>query len=346
MQLDHLATNTFEPDYIDWSHLGWGEQTQTENERKYQEESAFERALMAAPQAFTQREAKPLDAVFKAKWDKYQADKGYEEGSADLSLIGEFYYGRRFAFLPQKTGSCTISNPFRCWYRRGMWEILAKGELEDPLGSTEFGTTSVSFYAPLSYGIAREIGGLKNGDGGFCGPTIESLMRGVVPCNNGKLLELLHNLGADGERDFPEPQDNRVYRAFQDWRYNKEFEPFLENPLAESVKCTDVDQLVANLKQYKPAIMCSMLAVKKGGTHKGLTYFVADRNNKWAHCMCWCGIIVWHGRIFLLLSNESWQADLIYAIPIEEVSGVIYPRYRPEVMTIGEIDLTDSKVAA
>lgn len=345
-ELTHLATDVYVPPNVDWSHMGWGLETQPEQEKRYIEATALEKAMSANPAAFTQRDPKYLDPTIKAKWDAFQASKGYDEGSCDLTLIDEFYYGRRFYWLPQKTGSCTISNAFRMHFRRITWELLLKGQLETPLGSTEFGSSSAAFYAPLSYGIAREIGGLRNGDGGFCGPTIESLMRGVLRCNNGKLLELLNKLGADSEKDFPEPQDNSVYRAFQSWKYNSLLEPFLTDPLLESVKVSNVDTLVKNLEDYKPSIMCSMLAVKKGGSHQGLTYFVADRNNTWAHNMAPGGKVIWKGRTFILLSNESWQPNLIYPMPIEEWEDVIFPRYRPEIQTMGEIGLQPAVVAA
>lgn len=344
--LTHLADRDFLPANMSWRRLGWGTEQHTENTRQAIEASQFEQAFNATPELFRQRAAITLEPRIEAKWQKYQAERGYEEGSADLSLFGAFMFGSRYHWKPQKTGSCTISNTFRCWYRRALYEIAAKGQLERLLGTTEYGTTSVSFYAPISYGIAREIGNLRGGDGGFCSSTIRSLQKGVVACNNGKLLELLHKLGADNDKDFPEPQNNAVYRKFQDWTYNDEFEPFLEHPLVESVKCTNTAQLVENLKQYKPAIICSMVAVKKAGDYQGLSYFRVNRNDKWAHNMCWCGYIKWHGREFLLLSNESWRDNLIYPIPIEEVDEVVFPKYRPEVSTLGEIDLSDAQMAA
>ena len=341
--LQHLAIEDFQPPV---NELGWGLRGQTEDAIKKIEATAFEAATSKSPQVFQQRPVGEIDPVMKEKWDKFQADKGYEEGSADLSLVDEFVHGRRFEWLPQKTGSCTLSNAFRCWTRRGEWQRLCLGQLEEPHGHKAYGPDTVAFYVPLSYGIARELGGIRNGDGGFCSTTIDSLTRGVLDCNNTKLLELLRKLNANGETDFPEPQDNRVYRTFQSWTYNKFFADELESPLVESVKVTNALQLLEILRQYKPVLNCSMLAVKKGGEHFGLTYFVADRNNSWAHAMCWCGVIVWHGRVFLLLSNESWPGAPIYAIPFEEVDEMIFPRYRPDALSMGEIDQKDAVIAA
>lgn len=345
-ELTHLATEVYVPPNLNWSHMGWGLEEQTVEQKQYAEAVALERAMTANPAAFAQRDPKYLDPEMKAKWDAFQASKGYEEGSCDLTLIDEFCFGRRFHWLPQGTGSCTLSNAFRMHFRRATWELKMKGQLEKPLGTTEYGSSCAAFYAPLSYGIAREIAGIRNGDGGICSATIESLMRGVLRCNNGKLLELLHKLGADSEQDFPEPRSNAIYREFQSWKYNSMFEPFLTDPLLESVKVTDTQKLITNLEDYKPSIMCSSLAVKKGGTHQGLTYFIADRNNTWSHNMANGGKIVWKGRTFILLSNESWQDNLIYPIPIEEYQDVIFPKYRPEVQTMGEIGLQEAVIAA
>jgi len=296
--------------------MGWGTETSNELEKRRVEQSTIDKAMEARPASFVQRDAKYLDPVVSKRWEDFQLSKGYDEGSCDLSLVEEFYFGRRFHWLPQGTGSCTVSNFFRCHFRRTLWEVLLKGQLESLLGSTEYGPQSAAFYAPVTYGIARQIGGLRNGDGGFCGSTIQSAMLGVLRCDNGKLNELLAKLNANGDTDYPEPRSNSVYREFQSWKYNDAFKPFLTDPLAESVKISNVSTLVQNLEQYKPGYMCSMVAIKKGGAHKGLTYYIVDRNNQWAHAMCFCGMIKWQGRTFLLLSNESWQDNLIYPVPL------------------------------
>lgn len=339
----HLAQLDYRP-HLSWDYLGWGEESQTFDERLYIEETAIERAMSAQPSRFQWRDPSALDAVVAARWQAYQEAKGYDAGSCDLTLFGDFVFGRRFHWLPQKTGSCTISNTFRMAYRRQLWEIVARGELEELLGRDEFGPDTVAFYAPLSYGIARQIGGLRSGDGGFCGPTIESLMLGVLDCNNERLSSILRQHGATAQRDYPEPQDNRVYRTFQNWTYNDELKSQLKCPLTESVKVTTVEQLDRACEEYKPVIMCSMLAVMRGGEYRGLSYFVPNPRDRWAHNMCWGGKIIWQGRTFYLLSNESWRDDLIYAIPADAVED-IFRRYRPECMTLGAWDMENSLAA-
>ena len=340
--VEHLADEVFVPPL---DHPGWGEKTDTEAGRLYHEATALESAMARMPSKFTPRARREFDPVLKAKFDDFQATKGYSPGSVDMTLMDEFVLGRRLHFKPQRTGSCTISNTFRMWTRKVLAEVILRGQLEEPLGTTEYGPTSFAFYAPLSYGIARQMGNLRRGDGGFCEETIESLMLGVLPCNNGNLLELLTQLGANADTDFPEPQNNDVYRKFQNWTYNERFKPFLKNPLIESIPINNTDLLVETLEQFKPVPIASMLAVKKLGTHQGLSFFGIDRNNSWAHLMCWAGTINWHGRKFVLLSNESWQANLIYPIPIDEVSK-IFSSYRPSCLSLGEIDLDDSVVHA
>lgn len=337
---EHLAQHDYRP-HISWENLGWGEESQTADEKVYIEETAIERAMSAQPARYQWQDPSELDPVVAAKWAQYQTDKGYDEGSCDLTLFGDFVMGKRYNWLPQKTGSCTISNTFRMAYRRQLWEIVARGELEELLGRDEYGKNTVAFYAPLSYGIARQIGGLRSGDGGFCGPTIESLMRGVIDCDNEQLDRVLRGYGAQARTDYPEPQDNRVYRAFQNWTHNDELAGQLKCPLVESVKITSLDGLDKACEEYKPVIMCSMLAVRRGGEFRGLSYFVPDPRDRWAHNMCWGGKIVWQGKVFYLLSNESWRDNLIYPIPADAVED-IFRRYRPECMTLGKWDMDES----
>jgi hypothetical protein len=342
---DHLADVDVSPPTNSWDDFGWGEESLTEDERVYAEESQLEKQVAMAPALYQKRDAQQWDPVVKKKFDEFQKAKGYEDGSCDLTLIGDFIFGRRYSWLPQKTGSCVVSNTYRPASRRMLVEILLRGQLEELLGRDEFGPNTISFYAPLSYGIMRELGNLRGGDGGFCSPMIESLMRGCLDCNNGRLNEILTRLGATGDRDYPEPQSNAVYRKFQNWSYNNELSTFLECPLVESVKVTNRQDLVKAAEEYKPTIMCSMTAIKRAGTHAGLTYFVEDRGNQWAHCMSWQGRIFWGGREYDLLSNESWKAGLIYPIPAEETES-IFRRRRPECLTLGEFDMKDSKVVA
>lgn len=338
--MDHLYTGDVKlPDgFNNW--FGWGEQTQTESELFALEQTTYEQAVARQPSLFTGKEEREWEPTLYGKFQEFMKSKGYDEGSFDMTLIDEFLFGRRMHWLPQDTGSCTISNTFRPWIRRVLAELMFKGQLEEPTGSTEFGPTSISFYAPLSYGIARQLGGLKGGDGGFCEETIKSLMMGVVLCNNGKLLEILNSLNAASEKDFPEPRSASVYRRFQNWTYNDVLKPFLTCPLVESEKITSPDALRERAKKLKPAIQCSSVAIKKGGEFKGLTFYVRDPNNSWAHNMSWQGFIIWQGRMFDLLSNESWGPNIIYPIPTESTEDIF--RRNVTVQTLGELDLVNS----
>ena len=327
-----------------WELQGWGLPNETLKHKLRIEALHYEQQASANPQFYTQRPAREWQPEAKKKWDELHAAKGYEAGSCDIRLIDEFVLGRRFNWLPQKTGSCVISNTFRGAVRRILAEIVLKGQLEEPWGSTEFGTSSIAFYAPYSYALGRQKGNIRNGDGSYCEPQIWALQQGVLPCSNGKLGELLHKLGADGEKDFPEPQDNRVYRAWQDWKYNEEFKPFLVTPLRESVLVRDVETLELNAKQLKPTIMCSSVAIKKGPVYKGLQTYVRDPENQWLHNMCWQGVIVWHGKTFDILDNGSWGAENTYAIEQNETADIL--RRNTTCMTLGEFELTDSAIAA
>lgn len=343
MELKHLAH-----DEVDnpqgWDKLGWGLK-QSVNRGEF-DTRLMEKAQDERPALFMPRERKTMDPEMEVKWLKFLADKGYDEGSADLSLIEEFVYGQNWHWLPQKTGSCTISNSFRGNVRRILAEIILFGQAEEPLGSTEFGTTSAAYYAPLSYGLARQKANIRSGDGGWCEPTIWSLEQGVIPCNNGQLNEILHRLNADRETDLPEPQDNNVYRRFQNWTYNDQLKPFLVYPLVESVSVKDVDTLDEQMKEYKPVIMCSMIAIRKVGDHDGLAVYAQDPRNQWAHNMCWMGRIVWKGKTYMLLSNESWGKRIVYPIEINEVARMLKSNRGVVCQSLGEHDLENSKIAA
>lgn len=304
----------------------------------------FEKAAADNPVAYRQRAAKDLPEPMAAKWREHQASKGYGDDSCDLTVIDELVLGRRFAFEDQFIGSCVVSNTFRQWARRAMYEIALRGDPEEYLGREEFGPKSIAFYAPFSYGCMRRRGGLRGGDGGFCAPMSETLMKdGVLPCSTPKLLEILKSLGSDSEKDFPEPRSNKTYRKFGDWKYLDDLLPYTDYRLLESVRLTSVESHLDNSRQGKPAFQCSSIAVKKVGTHKdGFAIHARDPRNSWAHNMGWAGhFTASDGERYYRLSNESWDDNLIYNIPENELAEW-YRRRNVSTMTIGEIDLPDS----
>ena len=330
-----------------FNFFGWGTEHHTEQKRHLHEQralDAFAARNFAKLGNFDQ--SKPVPKI-ESKLKKFIKNKGFEEGSTVLSFMDEFTGQGNFGYHPQKTGSCTISNTFPWYVMRAIYQQVVCGELSEQLGSTEFGTTSSAFYAPIPYGIARELGGLKGGDGGFCRETLQALTMGVIPCDNGKLNEVLTKLGATKKSDYPEPQSNTVYRRFQNWTYNNLFKPFLQNPIVGTDPVKSTDQLDAKLSQYKPVQHCSMMAVKKIGKDptNGMTIYGPDLSNKWAHSMTWVDKLIVGSKTYYCLANTSWAPNLIYPMEANVVDG-IWKRYKPDSGSIEGIKLTKSKIAA
>jgi len=279
-----------------------------------------------------------------SRYLKFMESLNYGSGSCDLSVIDKFVFGRTFAWLPQKTGSCVISNTFRPWVRRALFEIVMDGQAEEFLGKDEFTTKSISFYAPFSYGCGRRRGKLKGGDGGFCAEQYESFIKdGVIPCNNGKLNEILTKLNAVQDKDFPEPQNNDVYRRFQNWEFLDTLLPFADYRLLEAPEVTNVDMLVELAKQFKPASICSGVAIHKIGKHKdGFDIHARNPRDSWAHNMSFQGFFYSSdGKMFVRLSYDRWRPGIVHNVPVEEVARWFSLR-DISVIAIGEIDLPDS----
>ena len=96
-------------------------------------------------------------------------------------------------------------------------------------------------------------------------------------------------------------------------------------------------------KQFKPMSVCSGIAITKIGTHKdGFTIHAQNTRDSWGHNMSFQGYFTASdGKVFIRLSNESWGANVIYNVPVEEVDRW-YNRKLIEVQAVGEIDLPDS----
>lgn len=325
--------------------MGWGDDdTLPIDTRHYIEQKIYEENASDFPIAYKIRESAAASDFITKKFRDYMTSKGYGNDSADMTLLDEFVFGKRFDWLPQKTGSCVISNTFRPWVRRAIYEISLKGDAEEYFGKDEFGLKNISFYAPFSYGCGRRRGKLKGGDGSFCEVQYESLIKdGVIMCNNAKLLEILNKLNSTKDTDFPEPQSNSVYRRFQNWEFLDELLPYADFRLLESPKIDDIDTHLKLSRQYKPASICSGIAIHKIGKHKdGFDIHAQNPRDSWAHNMSFQGHFESSdGKLFIRLSNESWGKNVIYNLPVEEVDRW-YKRRMVTVQAIGEIDLPDS----
>lgn len=301
--------------------FGWSLPNFTHTDSVYRERAGRDRLISDLP-VMTQsvQGEEPLPDILAA-WNKYQQYKGRYPGSCDWTLLDEFALGQKLLWLPQIIGSCVCSNTFRGIAVEQTYQIALLGKAEEYFGRNEFGPNNYAFYAPFTYGSARKRGGLRGGDGLFGDVMAESLLKDqLLLCNTPALLTLLKSLGASNDKDFPEPQNPSVYRAFGDWKYLDDLKQYAGFGLETCAPVTTVDHLVESLKMCKPVFCCSMLAIKKIGEHKdGFPIHGRNPQDQWAHNMCFHGFFyASDGELFIVFSNESWGEKHLYFIPHKE----------------------------
>lgn len=302
--------------------FGWTQRDVTENEAVYRERVGQEALQKDVPLMMRFGAAQsPLPEVQK-KWDDFQKSKGRGPNSCDWSLLDEFLLnGQQLSWLPQLIGSCVVSNTFRGWVQRLSYQIAFLGMPQEHLGRNEFGPKNYSFYAPWTYGAARKRGNMRGGDGLYCEVMVASLLKdGVLPCTSPALQTLLTQLGSNSDRDFPETQKTSLYRAFGDWKYIEDLRPHADFALEDCPYVTTADQLIERLKSCNPVFCCSMLAIRKVGTHPdGFAIHGRDPGNSWPHNMEFVGYFyASDGELFFVFSNESWGSKVIYNVPYKE----------------------------
>ena len=333
-------------------HLGWGLKDHSIDEKVRVEEVYFDEVVAENPIAYQTRPAKEMNPIMLKKWEDFQESKGFSKGSVEMPLLTEFVFGKKMKWFPQDTGSCVWSNTFRAVVARMLFEIILKGDPEEWFGDKEFGVNSIAPHM-ISYGLARQRANMRGGDGLYCQPMIDSMMKdGFVTCNVPKLKEIMDKNGATRDEDYPEPRSTSLIRKLQNWAFNDELRPYGDFRLLESSRISSGEDLKAALLAFKPAIQCSGIAIKNAGTDPdGFPIHTRNRATSWAHNMSYQGIRVSSsGKEYARLSNESWvqknatdeQAEkLIYSIPLEEVDGWMRSS-SVDCMTIGELDLPDS----
>jgi hypothetical protein len=311
------------------------------------EKRYFDVASADMPIAYRSRAAKDwVSEAMKLKWEKFQLDKGRFAGSQDLTLIDEFVFGKSFTWLPQDIGSCVWSNTFRRFFERMCVEIALRGDAEEFIGTDEYGPESLAPFC-VSYGFARQRANMRSGDGLYCSPMQESLVKdGVVLCSTPKLIEMMNAAGAQDPRNYPEPRSAALYRKIGNWAWNEALKPYTSCRLLESPKITNIDQHNANVASLKPMFMCSMIAIRPVGTHAdGFPIHARDTRTSWAHNMGWAGVrVASDGKRYHRLCNTSWlqggTSDVekfIYNIE-ESILDGWYKSGKIDVGTIGEID--------
>jgi hypothetical protein len=322
------------------AEFGWTDGKVSQAEAYAREQAGLDRLANDMPVAIRGSEpAKPMPAM-QAKWDEFQASKGRGPGSCDLSLLDEFVFGMVLAWLPQIIGSCVVSNTFRGWVMRMLYQIALLGMPMEYLGRSEFGPKNLAFYGPFTYGSARRRGNMRGGDGLYGDVMAESLLKdGVLSCANPALMELLKRNGVASEKDFPEPQNKAFYRAWGDWRYLDDFKQYADYSLQECPAVKSADDVIARAKVGMPSFFCSMIAIHKTGTHKdGFAIHKRNPRDAWAHNMEFLGFFyASDGDLFFRFSNESWGITNIYNVPYDEVVDWFRNR-QPTSFAIGTIN--------
>jgi len=327
--------------------MGWSiPEAETTQQKLDAEQRYFDRIAEDFPIAFRSRPAKSMMPVIQEKWEKFLLDKGRFAGSSDLTLIDEFVFGKSFTWLPQDIGSCVWSNSFRRWFERMLVEICLRGDAEEFIGSEEFTPNSLAPFC-VSYGFARQRANMRGGDGLYCKPMSESLLKdGVVLCSTPKVAELLRAERANSPQDYPEPRSAALYRKIGNWAWNDALRPYADCRLLESPTVKTTDQHRANEDALKPMFVCSSIAIHKIGKHKdGFDICVQNPRDRWDHNMGFAGRrVASDGRVFHRLCNTSWlqpgtqdKEKFIYDVPAEELDRW-YSRKMIDVSTIGEID--------
>lgn len=324
--------------------LGWAEDLDDLKDALNREDVMRGQFEADMPFACQQRPARAMNQEMLKKWNDFQKSKGRYEGSYDWSLLDEFVHGKPLVYRPQIIGSCVISNTFPGIVERHMYETVLLGQPQEYLGRDEFGPNSYAPYAAWSYGMARRRANMRGGDGLYCAPMAESLVKdGVLPCNTPALLTLLKSKGLDREQDFPEPQNANFYRALGRWQYLDDLKPHAKYAFVEAPSVTSADQLWDCLSQGKTAFVCSGEAIHKVGQHPdGFAIHARNPRDSWAHNMRFNGALVASdGERFIRQSNQSWGERHQYTRRFSEVDQAFRAR-RLRVAALGETNGPES----
>ena len=310
----------------------------------------FEKRFLArqheeTPEIFQTTEQPPIDPRILKKWDDFQLSKGRYPGSADWTLLDEFCFALVLVWLPQIIGSCVMSNTFRAYVIRMMYQIFLQGRSQELLGKSEFGVNNLSFYCPFTYGYARRKANMRRGDGLYCGPMAWALGEGVITCDTPKLLEITRANGVNRDSDYPEPQSKSFYRAMGNWKYLDELSPFMGNRVLDGPEVTSASQLWDLLGECKPCYVCSDEAIHKVKTHPdGFAIHARNPRDVWYHNMGIHGrLVASDGARFFRWSNESWGLKHVYTREYDEVDRSIRSG-RLTIRAIGEIDSNASSI--
>lgn len=322
--------------------MGWGPDNIEEAARLNAEVSLLHAAQDDMPVAWAQRQRDPINDKLLERIEALHQEEelSYTEGSVDLRLVSKLLFGELYKWLAQIIGSCVESGGNRAWTFDQLWQILIGIDPEEPLGKMRLGVDTVSHYGPFSYGDGRKRGGMRGGDGSYCSVQVESYQKtGVLDCNT----PALHAITGTDTKDFPEPQDARLYREFGDWKHLEDLRKYADNRLLEAVEVTDAQQSVQLLREFKPHMICSNWGFAPSGEKIG-PWHIYKRSGSWAHNMTIIGVIVINGKLYIIVLN-SWGPEAhrngeIFIIPIE-----LYAQWlrSASCIALGDIDLPKSR---
>lgn len=242
--------------------------------------------------------------------------------------------------------NCVASGGMRAMTRRTLIESFILNEPEEIFGTKLVGTNNVAPYAPYSYRAGRKKGGIDGMmDGSFCNAHIEGAMDyGILPCSAAGLVS----------DTFPEPQNTRLYKEWgaNDSLLNKFSSVGRTYKLIESENITDINRLWSALEEdMKPMMICSDWAFKPAKQHPTWKFangdpvwiYTRDTRNSWAHNMTIDSALV-HGSEKFNGIDNSWgdsahKNGSFFILEANEMERWIRDA---EIMTIGDIDMTDN----
>lgn len=267
---------------------------------------------------------------------------GIEDG-VDLRYLEKMVYGDFLRWKAQIIGSCVASGGGRAVHARTLVEVALLGQLEKTHGQKIIGRDNAATWMPYNYGAGRWIGGLRGGDGSFCGAHIQGLQKyGTVRCDTS-------GLQSDA---FPETQSSSLYRRWGDDRnLIRQFEDEgTKYRLTESVRCRSFNAVKEQLCVHlKPLMICSSYGFQPWKKHStwesnGSSVYIYKRSGSWAHNMTLIGCVLVDGEWYLIVRN-SWGPTAHRGrdwFAINQSTADNWLRQSGTVaMTIGELDLPD-----
>ena len=326
--------------------MGWGLENQTQAERMTSEKVAAERMAREQPSCMFEKPARaPQDSGILTKVMDLQKADGIEDGFA-FHYLEKAVWGVFLTWLAQTIGSCVASGGMRAVFGRTMVEIFLLGQPEEFFGTETpniNSANSICTFAPYSYGVGRQIGGIDNGgDGSFCGAHIQGAMqKGYLPC---------WALGLDKYTDqFPEPLTSEsTYKKWGDNSYRtvrNNFDTIAGDfKLTESVPVSDTQKAIEFLKDHKkPFQICSSWGFAPKSKIPGTEFWIYVRSGSWPHNMTVYGAVKIKGNWYIIIKN-SWGMNAhkngdYFLVTAEDFGSWLRAA---ECRTIGELTLPES----